>query len=342
MRRFLKNRAAIAGLMLIFILIFISIFGYLLVLDQSIDANHQTISLRLQLPNTKIKFIVLGNKIETKTLSELFFGRKSTLVEEPCDSFYQANGVMNYRKLNQPYWNQTGQRYQIIERRYWLGTDNLGRDVLSRLIIGTRISLLVGIVSVFISLFLGSILGLLGGYFGGFIDRTIMWLISVFWAIPTILLAMVLLAGFRGESKFQIWVVFLAVGLTMWVDTARLVRGLVIQLKERPFVEATKALGFDHTRIIFRHIFPNTFSSLIVITMSNFASAILIESGLSYMGLGVQPPTPSWGSMLREFYNYIGTEVSYLALFPGFFIMLSVLAFYSFGNGLRDAMDIRY
>jgi peptide/nickel transport system permease protein len=127
----------------------------------------------------------------------------------------------------------------------------------------------------------------------------------------------------------------------MWVDTARLIRGLFLQFKERQFVEATRVLGFSDSRIIFRHILPNTLPSLIVMTASNFASAILMESGLSYLGLGVQPPAPSWGSMLREYYSYLGTDVSYLAIFPGLAITLAVFSFYALGNGLRDAWDIK-
>ena len=213
--------------------------------------------------------------------------------------------------------------------------------MLSRLIIGTRISLLVGMVAVIISLVVGSIAGMLAGYYGGWVDKIILWLIQLFWAIPTVLLAMAILMGFRDSNSLQIIAVFLAVGLTMWVETARLVRGLFLQLKEMPYIEAGRAMGYSDSRLILRHIFPNTFSTLLIITASNFASAILIESGLSYLGLGIQPPNPSWGSMLREYYSFLGTDVSYLALFPGICIMVTVLAFYILGNGLRDALDVK-
>lgn len=224
---------------------------------------------------------------------------------------------------------------------FYLGADSLGRDVLSRLIHGARISLQVGFIAVIISLLIGVFVGSIAGYYGGWRDQVVLYWLNVFWAIPTVLLAMVLLISYKGTNEHQIYIVFLAVGLTMWVDTARLIRGLFLQFKERQFVEATRALGFSDSRIIFRHILPNTLPSLIVMTASNFASAILMESGLSYLGLGVQPPAPSWGSMLREYYSYLGTDVSYLAIFPGLAITLAVFSFYALGNGLRDAWDIK-
>jgi peptide/nickel transport system permease protein len=229
----------------------------------------------------------------------------------------------------------------IIQRKYSLGTDTNGRDILSRLIIGSRVSFSVGLISVIISLIIGVFLGALGGYFRGWVDAFIMWLINVFWAIPTILLAMGLMISMPSDSGARIVMVYVAVGLTMWVDTARLIRGQFLSLREMEFVEATRALGYSNFRIIFKHILPNCLGPLIVITASNFAAAILIESGLSYIGLGVQPPQPSWGSMLKEYFGYIGTAKSYLALFPGLAIMILVFAFYLIGNGLRDAFDVR-
>ena len=230
---------------------------------------------------------------------------------------------------------------QIVKKKYLLGTDSNGRDVLSRLMIGSRVSFSVGLISVLISLLIGIVLGALAGYFRGRIDDFIMWLINVFWAIPTILLAMGLMISIDTASSSRIFMVYIAVGLTMWVDTARLIRGQFLSLREMEFVEATKALGYSHYRIIFIHILPNCIGPLIVITASNFAAAILIESGLSYIGLGVQPPQPSWGSMLKEYFGYVGTSKSYLALFPGLAIMILVFAFNLIGNGLRDAFDVK-
>jgi ABC-type dipeptide/oligopeptide/nickel transport system permease subunit len=208
---------------------------------------------------------------------------------------------------------------------------------LSRLIIGTRVSLSVGLITVLISLTVGIILGSMAGYFRGRTDNIIMWLINVIWSIPTLLLvfAITLLLG-KG-----FWQVFIAVGLTMWVNVARLVRGQVMANKELQYVEAGKALGFSDVRIIGRHILPNILGPILVIAASNFASAIVIEAGLSFLGVGVQPPQPSWGLMIKENYNFIITQNPMLALAPGFAIMVLVLAFNLFGNGLRDALNVR-
>ena len=226
---------------------------------------------------------------------------------------------------------------QIFEKTFYLGTDNFGRDTLSRLILGVRISLLVGLIAVIISLTIGILLGALAGYFGGRLDDTIMLLINTVWSIPTILLVFAIVLAFgRG-----IGIIFLAVGLTMWVDVARLVRGQVMSLKQIQFVEAAQSMGFGTNRILLRHILPNILGPVMVVAASNFATAILIESGLSYLGFGIQPPTPSWGTMLNENYGYAIGGKPMLALIPALAIMLMVLAFNLVGNGFRDALDVK-
>lgn len=228
-------------------------------------------------------------------------------------------------------------RKHIKKQRFLLGTDRFGRDMLSRLIIGARVSLSVGFIAVAISLFIGITLGATAGYIRGWYDDVVMWLINVVWSIPTLLmviaLTMVLGKGF--------WQIFVAVGLTMWVEVARVVRGQVMSLKEKEFVEAAKVMGYNSRRIIFRHILPNVLGPVVIISAGNFATAILLEAGLSFLGIGVQPPIPSWGTMIKDHYGYIIMDKAFLAILPGVAIMLLVLAFTLIGNGLRDALDTK-
>ena len=189
--------------------------------------------------------------------------------------------------------------------------------------------------SVFISIVIGIFMGSIAGYFRGGVDNFVIWVINVVWSIPTLLLVIAItLALGKG-----FWQIFVAVGLTMWVEVARVVRGQVMSLREKEFVEAGKALGFSNFRIIFSHILPNVLGPVIVISASNFANAILIEAGLSFLGIGAQPPMSSWGTMIKDHYGYIIVDAAYLAVLPGLAIMLLVLAFVLVGNGLRDAID---
>jgi len=225
----------------------------------------------------------------------------------------------------------------ISDRTFVLGTDKYGRDLLSRMLIGIRISFSIGFVAVLISLLLGIFLGSIAGYFGGKVDVFIMWLINVTWSIPTLLLVIAItLALGKG-----FWQVFIAVGLTMWVEVARVVRGQVLSIKQMQYVTAAKALGYTHFRILTRHVLPNSLAPVIVIAAANFAGAILIESGLSFLGIGAQPPMASWGAMIKDHYSYIILGKAYLAIIPGLGIMSLVMAFMLIGNALRDALDVK-
>lgn len=229
------------------------------------------------------------------------------------------------------------EKEHIVEKTFLLGTDRYGRDLLSRIILGTRVSLSVGFIAVLISLFVGVFLGSLAGFFRGWVDDVISWLINVIWSLPSLLL--VIAISFALGKGF--WQVFIAIGLSMWVEVARMVRGQILSIREVEYVEAAKAMGFSNLRIIYLHILPNILGPLLVVASSNFAAAILLEAGLSFLGFGAQPPMPTWGGMVKEHYGYIIIDAAYLAIIPGLAIMLLVFSFNVFSIGLRDAFDIR-
>jgi peptide/nickel transport system permease protein len=365
-KRLRRNKGAVAGMLLIVVAVIISILAYELAPDGTPYANRMMLETGGQQPGFSIRVLCIQQERQVRKVnlfSRVMNGQPDSISYIPIrDWRFEGNDIIVARYLDQEetvteryslsrvlfgkeaapgnslkQWQQEIAAKRIKERTYWLGTDKFGRDILSRLLVGTRVSLSVGCIAVIISLTIGILLGAVAGYFRGVTDDVVMWLVNVIWSVPTLLLVFAItLALGKG-----FWQVFIAVGLTMWVNVARIIRGQVLALRELPFIEATRALGFGHSRTIIRHILPNILGPVMVVAAGNFATAIVVEAGLSFLGVGVQPPQPSWGLMIKENYNFIITHNPMLALIPGLAIMVMVLAFNLLGNGLRDAMDVR-
>jgi len=329
-QRLWANRPAVAGLVFIGLCALVALLGYWVLPDPSPNANNGLVQLQKQPPG----FVATLRQVPDPSapppgnfLQVWLHGRPPQVKDEVVGSGL-TYGSAHLRTAAPPY---------PIMRTYWLGTDKAGRDELSRLLLGTRISLGIGLVAVLISLVIGVAVGAVAGYFGGWVDSVLLGLMTVVWSIPGIML--VIGISLALDSK-GVWVSFVAVGLTMWVDVARVVRGQVLGLRSATFIEAGRVLGLPTSRLIFVHLLPNLRGPLIVLATSNFAAAILLEAGLSFLGLGVQPPAPSWGLMVKEGYDLLGTQAGlWLTLLPGLAISLLVLSFNVLGNGLRDAFD---
>jgi len=329
----------------------IAVFAYTFAPDNSPNSNTMHLEIHTKKPFFKTKILHETKQLKEKQsiVNKLFFGDKNTTLETPINNanivndtlvinlYSESKAISKQKKIPIDISLKKHQKIFIKNKTFYLGTDKYGRDLLSRMLIGTRISFFIGFIAVFISLVIGISIGSIAGYFGGKVDKFIMWLINVTWSIPTLLMVIAItLALGKG-----FWQVFIAVGLTMWVEVARVVRGQIISAKEQQYVEAANALGYSNFRIITKHILPNIMAPVIVISAANFAAAILIESGLSFLGVGAQPPTPSWGAMIKDHYNYIILGKAYLAVIPGLAIMSLVMAFMLIGNALRDALDVR-
>ncbi len=353
LQKFRKNFWGVLSLVFIVVRLLISIFAYVLAPDKTQNANWGDLSIHSRPPGftvTMLHFPVAGS---SGGIGTYFTGETNPEIKIPILKYQVTKDSLTYfeytdepslavsKTIALSQFNTTDkvviEKEYISKQRFILGTDSQGRDLLSRLLIGSRVSIAIGFVAVFISLVVGIFFGAIAGYYGGKTDAFVMWLVNIIWSIPTLLLVIAItLALGKG-----FWQVFVAVGLTMWVEVARVVRGQVMSIKQMQFVTAARALGYNNRRIIFNHILPNSMAPVIVISAANFASAILVESGLSFLGLGAQPPIPSWGGMIKDHYNYIILGKPYLALAPGIAMLLLVLAFMMVGNALRDALDVK-
>lgn len=329
-----------------------AVLGYVIMPDDSPSANNMALPLSLKKPGAKFKLLLLpkAEKVDNVNFFTRMISGQPVLNQEIPITAYQVKGdsiiVDEYlsdedKPERKAFFMHKELREKldqhIVTKTFWLGTDVYGRDLLSRIILGARISLAVGLMAVIISLLIGVTIGALAGYYGGWLDGALSWLMNILWSLPALLLV-IALSFALGKG---LWQIFIAVGLSMWVEAARLVRGQVISLKQAEYIEAARALGYTNTRIIARHILPNMIGPVLVIASSNFASAILLEAGLSFLGFGAQPPVPTWGGMIREHYGFIIMDAAYLAILPGLAIMLMVYAFNLVTTGLRDAFDIK-
>jgi peptide/nickel transport system permease protein len=364
-------RSVLSKIALSLLLLFFSIsfFAYFIIPDKTQHANLQVVEIAFREPGYRCYFfkIPIEKPEKVSFLRRLWKGEKPTYTVQPFEryslhgdslylfyssihhpskknhvviylpEFFEKSKSLGWINQNQPY-EPTWVVSHFTERKvFWLGTDKLGRDYLSRLIVGGRISLMAGLVGMLVSLLIGTLIGLLAGYWRGWLDRFLVWFFSVVWSLPTILLVMAISFAL-GKGFLQ---VLIAIGLTLWVDVARTVRGQVMSIRERLHITAAKALGIPSWRIILFHVFPEVRSILFILAASNFSTAMLVESGVSFLGLGIQPPVPSWGNMIRDYYTHLVLPTAYLAILPGILLAIVIFSLMVMANELRDYYDVR-
>lgn len=349
LRNLFKSNIAIFAIFFIFIFFFVSVFSYQIMPDNSKMANSVNLPIAKMKPGFKQLFLLQKKQIlptqHDNLLKQFFFGTVRDYKKIAINSFSQEGDFVLYSvfphgkvekiHISNLYFIEEGTFTKSV--LFILGTDLYGRDLLSRIILGTRVSFSVGFIAVLISIIIGVPLGLIAGYYGGKVDALICWFINVIWSIPTLLLV-IAISIILGKG---FWQVFIAVGLTMWVEVARVTRGEVLKVSQLPYIELVKSFGLSDFRVMIKHILPNIINPIIIISAANFATSVLLESGLSFLGIGVQPPVPSWGMIIRNHYGFIILDKVYLSFFPGLCILILVLSFMLLGNTLRDAFDTK-
>ncbi|MFN4300035.1 MAG: ABC transporter permease [Thermaurantimonas sp.] len=312
------------------VFVFIALLSFLLPTEGPGAYDHIQLEYALKPPFVRVQYVKLNKSANAAQATQYY----------PADSIVKISNdslIIYYRNKSAYVAHKEDDRYILEQKTFYLGTDRFGRDMWARIAYGSRVSLSIGFLAMIVSLSVGIPLGAVAGYMGGAVDKCIMWLATVVWSVPSVLLVMSFTLVF-GKSLAQ---VFVAVGLTMWVDVARTVRGRVMSIRHKEYILAAQIGGLSTWRILSVHIFPNILGPILILAASNFSTAVLLESGISFLGLGVQPPTPSWGNIIRDHYAYLLMGKPWTVLFPALCIIGLILSLISLANCLRDYYDVK-